>query len=681
MKSIRVLAGFVPGLILGAVAGFAFARTAEPPTSSGGEAAPTAATGRSHAADALSDHRPSGRPWATSPTPGSSPHSSPHTDPLEAALRAVDLLPLPAGDRVITGNVVDPDGAPIAGVAIQLMPRDIQRPNVLVYGALGDPSETWSKLMIDVRNIVQVWQSYRPESLRQVTGADGMFRFIGLGDSAYSVVGYMPGLALPEAQETNPGGHVTLVGEWLTDLRVRFNAPQGIDPRNCYVMIADLTRHLQWGGADPAPAQDATRTLHLRPGLYTLTAGCDAPPATGETAAVTIERGKQPADITLALAAHSSMSGSVRMEGGRLLGFLGAIWAPVAPTGNAEQTLKEALNTGQAHSRDVDDGKFQFNDMRAGRIAVGIIVGDDLAPADCKVIEHSGGVSAVEFVIRAPEASACITCTVRDARGRPLDLLNFKISSADSGELYPVAWRIAPGEYRLAVRPETPPAPAAPQAEYGPAAPRPRNEPVYTITGYGNGNDVPTAQVHNLLPQQVELVLSRTAAVAVQVESSDSLVDSGLELRIVNPAGEEVAEGNHSSNGSLSALKSFVPLGSQRLEVRLRPGFGTGTITVHSEDIVVPEQGLFLRVKLPKLSTLTLTGPEDNTINGTLKGRVGAYEFSFQVSVRGQLKLQHLPAGNYMVTWRPPDTDWLDDPKEVEFAFTLPGTETVNLRR
>lgn len=650
---VGIVLGFAAGIAVGAVL---FGNSSPPRQLPNELADDSPANERTQSADPPAetpDQPQREQPRATRPaTPAAKPLPDVENDPLVAYLRTVELDPLPTGDGVITGRVLDTDERPVEGVHIQLTPPQ-GRGRVPYTGFQHPAGQLWAGLAKDVRELTRMRSRWQPAELQTRTGPDGSFRVGGLGDVNYFVFAQHPDYVIkrpPGPQRNRPGDNIEFTATAAVTVRVEVSGQ--VDVTRDDLLVSH--RHMGVNHFD-IPVRNEDRdgvwTLQVSPGMHTFAARCSNPPLRSQTVLLRVDAGSGPHEVNLTIEEKGIIRGTVEFLGGELQSEVSVICVPLEGDADGDKELRAALKMHGGLRSSRVDGHFTIGGAAAGRYIVA-------AHADSEVfatreINHDGSVSEVSLEITSPQEA--ITCIVSAPPGQSFGRLRFSIALPDGNTReWLQAWAIGAGEFRLAL----------PKREFQP--------PVDLVAQHGTA--AARATLNYLGAQRVELAFAPTGAVVIDRAGWTVPAGTVRKVRILDEAGGVLANARDIGQSRDYMVISNAPLGRWRLEVRLN--IRGDAIVEAVQDVEVTAEGTLVKPQLLELHKVELTFGKSTSVPVQITGKYALGEFELRTSLHeGSLRLDYLPAGQYTVKWRP---DHQSREERTQY-FNVPGPAKVAL--
>jgi hypothetical protein len=587
--------------------------------------------------------------------PQASDDSPASTDPLLAALRAIELAPVPGGDGAITGKVLTFDGQPVPGVTVQLIPPFHER-YVSPVAINSDNPDPWGALPGAVRKFVRYRLASRPTQCTGVTAADGAFRIDGLADVEHAVTAILEGFEFEYPGPANrvnrwrPGAEVLIHAVPTTEVSLRIEPMAGVEPHNLHV----THRNFAEGNSEMhlRNQEGGVWTVFVRPGVHLFTVWISDTNTPGKPALLRVEAGMGPQELTLKLEPVTRVSGRVTCSEGSPPGDTHVVCTPLEPGVAVKVQLLEAIRNRKNLAR-VNLGRYGFPGLAPGTYAMCVTIGGGVL--EPQTVVHPGGSTAVDFSVSPPSAGECIVCVVKTHDGQPLVSPTFGVRARHNAPVRHFdAWELAPGEYRLTgIKGDV-----APPAEL-------------VVEDRRRGKAV--APLNSLGPQRITIEFAQTALLLLRVQNWERTSKPGLYLEVRDDQDRVVASRGMDMHVDDFLSFSRVPIGAVRIDFSIR--HGREVIPLSSQPATVVPDGTIAEVTPPKLYEVTITAPEGDPIMVKIEGEFGGKMIERGVLLANEpAKVGPFPAGRYTVKWRPRGAQ-----EEKIDCFELPGQTSVNL--
>lgn len=346
---------------------------------------------------------------------------------------------LPEGTGVITGRILDEDGAPVVGAAVE---ATLARAWAW-WHARGGPAPERATLDAAVRAALDEHRRIQHGHRRATTDAEGRYRLERIVDAAHRVWCRVAGRTVEPidghlAARAMPGASVDFVARAATTVPIEVRFPDGTAPEQAWIRDARLGEFHQTI-ANHCPWTPGTPTLTLRAGSHRLQAAVGGDPQSGDAdradwisdeQAVTVSADTPPAAITFSLRPRRGLSGRILTANGE---------PPTWPGVYFLRFREGHLPTGARLKRDgrslrfVHDGEFHLRDIEPGWWAVGVAERQNDDVLVIQAVEVGDGVARVEIRLPDPDPDARLVVRALGPEGRPLRDLSFAVRTVDGG--------------------------------------------------------------------------------------------------------------------------------------------------------------------------------------------------------------------------------------------------------
>ncbi len=293
---------------------------------------------------------------------------------LKEALDAIPTPPLPRGDGVLQGRVVDQFGNGVPGADVRCTPSRPEPDG----GAIED--------RVRERLTTVRWRNSGGARLR--SGADGGFRFEGLVHMPHYLRAHKTGYQFLwgiKNKHRTPDQTVDITLRAVTAVTFRVFNEDGTEAAKARIRLrrAGTNHIIRW-------PHRGSKSSWVQPGLWQATIVTEEDKPLSAAVAVEVPIGKRPPPVVLRLGTHSGLAGTVAFVG--------------TPHGRA--TVKLLRRVGEKPPRrsafdrgwntEVEDGAFHFYSVEPGSYWVALCLGER-EPVDVRRLEIRKGGAKLDF--------------------------------------------------------------------------------------------------------------------------------------------------------------------------------------------------------------------------------------------------------------------------------------------
>lgn len=346
------------------------------------------------------------------------------TSSVRAALAALPAPPQERGTGIITGQIKNDDGEPLAGVLVRATPHRSVLPD-----SRPDPTDSLEKVVLDFAAHTRRVRSATGSS---TTDVDGNYQIDELLDSSvYDIRAELEGWSFKAGRggstRRSPGDHIEFTGRQVVKVPVEVTFADGRVPLRAQVRAQPdeaagtaVRARLDWN--------PERKELELRPGTYKVTAReSNAKEFVAEEIEVVIELGVQPEPLALVLEEQPGIRGSIRFP------------ASVAPD-TVIVRLVATESGGLASHEELLDGKkstraraysgyqYRFVPLDPGTYTLGVQHGRSGPILTSANVVVGDAMTPFDLVVPALDPGDYLTVRVRRPDGSPLRDFSTSIS-------------------------------------------------------------------------------------------------------------------------------------------------------------------------------------------------------------------------------------------------------------
>lgn len=609
--------------------------------------------------DTATPHRE--EPGTPSPVPDEQkPVSSVYDDLILQALKSIEPLETPAGDKKITGYVRTPDGAPVVGAqVIAIQQESYTWPRHPRSTSAEDP-ELWEYLVKHTRTHVQRELYPLINNRTATTDADGYYELAGLAEDRANLSARCPGYEIKRQRRgfIRPDAEVDWVAYRSRVVVVTVSAIGDTAPNNvrlCYKAeaVSEVTKTGKLNEPISASVGEGTWTFWAtdRDNLW-------------RSEQVELQIGSDGTSLELVLNLEPPRRLSIKVEssGGRPQQGYSVYYAKFRD----DLTVEEHFDPRRRMVEDIrfrGEGLYQTGALSPGTYAVGVLDGNSLVDATRLIIEDSE--AEYTFKTHCPSLSDGIRCVVEAPDGYEIRNPNFSIVLNELSNMGVQVWLLDDGSYLLI--------PMKPDLE--------------DIDNIAVQLDLPNlgtgfADCSSLTAASVTLRFDEGAKVDVRITNLPDHEQSKLAISWVQPGRRKVwrhvvtrrASGTEDEPEALESLGELQP-GTYEISIRLAGRISVPDLAVASVK-VESGQDQVINLKLVDLYEVILeaSGVEVYTwMTLNWDGAIERARHNLHMDDDGKCIIPLVPAGTYTVKYL------VDRFDEREKTFTVKGNSTVYL--
>lgn len=552
------------------------------------------------------------------------------------AIRALPMPEVPLGPGSISGRIVDSAGNPIAGISVQgyLPSRSARYPRFFDY----EGRELHEGLEEDIRNMFQQRALGNLPELRAVSDSAGNWTINGIADGKYRISPRNGSYEFRMPRyEFSAGDEVEIVARRLTELRIKVLLPDGTSTVDYRPAITDVLQNssshsFRTGDGSPwfEPVGSEFRPM-VPAGVYLISAVGEGM-SSGEPQLVEVIEGDSGlVTLQLETVERKGIRGRIVVEGGELLSSEKRIWYAKVPTGLSPEDIAGSLTRQHLGMLNYVREVYHIPLEDPGRYVIALGFGVKLF--EWHSVDFDGSETVVDFLLTPPEPEASIVIDISSTQWRTGSIY-FKLYFEGPRPHYISldAWKINENEFRVVPPDDT---------EIG------ERQPGWiSLETYSGTVDLP---VMHAQAQRLKAVFEPQTCLLVDVGGwkAPGAPHSRLSIELQRADGSRVASAAHYSGGHAPAILNRLQPGSYQLVIEY------DQMEFVRESIELTGSYVLKRVELPRLYALSILGLDQRT-SSAITG--GPYNVRKSFGYKDGTASMHLPAGDYVLTWRSPDS-------------------------